>query len=144
MKPTDLVEQKGTGFQYNRMVFTLPSVEVGSILEYRWELRYDDATLSSPDWDIQQPYFVRRAHYSFIPFKYMNQVVDSKGNSSSRLMYASMLPSTTKVVQEASGKYTLEATDVPAIPQEDYMPPLGTLIEQVQFYYTPYISKDDF
>jgi hypothetical protein len=33
---------------------------------------------------------------------------------------------------------------VPAIRQEDYMPPLGTLIEQVQFYYTPYISKDDF
>ena len=35
IKPTDLVDQKGTGYQINKMVFTLPSVEVGSILEYR-------------------------------------------------------------------------------------------------------------
>ena len=49
VKPSDLVEQKGTGFQINKMVFTLPSAEVGSILEYKWQLRYDDEVLSSPD-----------------------------------------------------------------------------------------------
>jgi hypothetical protein len=34
VKPTDLVDIKAGGFQVNTMVFTLPSAEVGSILEY--------------------------------------------------------------------------------------------------------------
>ncbi len=81
VKPSDLVEHKGTGIQINKMVFTLPSVEVGSILEYRWQLRYDDETLSSPEWEVQQEYFVRKAHYSFLPFKYLNRVTNGRGGS---------------------------------------------------------------
>ena len=49
------------------MVFTLPSVEVGSILEYRLDIQYDDGIVSSPTWDVQQPYFVHKAHYMFTP-----------------------------------------------------------------------------
>jgi Domain of Unknown Function with PDB structure (DUF3857) len=73
IKPTDLVEQKGAGYQINKMVFTLPSVEVGSILEYRLQLRYPDEWLSSPDWDVQQHYYVRKAHYSFLPSKHTSK-----------------------------------------------------------------------
>jgi hypothetical protein len=40
----------------------LPSVEVGSILEYRYQSQNDD-NISSPHWEIQQPYFVHKAHY---------------------------------------------------------------------------------
>jgi hypothetical protein len=144
VKPSDLVERRGTGAQINRMVFTLPSVEVGSILEYRWEIRYDDGTLSSPYWDLQQPYFVRKAHYLFVPFKYLDRVTNGNGDNASRLMYSTMLPKTASVVRDATGKYTLDVSDVDAIPNEEYMPPLGTMIEQVQFYYTPYISKEEF
>lgn len=93
---------------------------------------------------MQQPYFVRKAHYSFLPFKYMDRVTDSKGNASSKLLYSSMLPEGTKVVYEASGRYTLNAADVPAIPHEDYMPPLGSLIEQVKFYYSGSSGMDDY
>jgi len=55
--------------QINSKVFTLPSVEVGSILEYRYDLRYDDDHVSSPTWEIQRPYFVHHARYTFTPFK---------------------------------------------------------------------------
>jgi hypothetical protein len=145
IKPADLVERKGTGFQINKMVFTLPSVEVGSILEYRWQLRYGDTELSSPDWEVQQTYFVRKAHYSFFAFKYLDRVTDGKGNASSKLLYSSMLPKDTKVVYEAAlGKYTLDVTDVPPEPDEEYMPPVGSLMEQVQFYYSPYFTKEDY
>lgn len=146
VKPADLLVALNTrsGGQVNKMVFTLPSVEVGSILEYKWQLRYDDEVLSSPDWDVQQPYFVRKAHYSFIPFKYMDRVTDSKGGLANKLLYSSMLPEGTKVVEEASGRYTLDALNVQAIPHEDYMPPLGALIEQVQFYYSGSYGMDDF
>jgi len=144
VKPSDLVEHKGTGVQINKMVFTLPSVEVGSILEYRWDLRYDDGTLSSPEWEVQQEYFVRKAHYSFVPFKYMNRVTDGRGDAASKLLYSAMLPEGVKVNYEASGKYTLDVTEVKPVPDEEYMPPLGSMMEQVQFYYTGYFTKEDF
>jgi uncharacterized protein DUF3857/transglutaminase superfamily protein len=144
VKPTDLVEHKGTGFQSNKMVFTLPSAEVGSILEYRWQLRYDDETLSSPEWQVQQDYFVRKAHYSFLPYKLLDRVVDGRGNASSKLLYSSMLPDGVKVNYEASGRYTLDVSDVAPVPDEEYMPPMGSMIEQVQFYYTGYYTKEDF
>ena len=144
VKPTDLVEQKGEGFQINKMVFTLPSVEVGSILEYRWQLRYDDNTLSSPYWDIQQPYFVRKAHYSFLPFRYMGNVTDGKGNAANKLMYSFNLPTDVKVNADASGRYSLDIENVPAIPKEGYMPPMQTLLREVKFYYTRYSTSEDF
>jgi len=145
VKPTDLVETKTQDFQLNKVVFTLPSVEVGSILEYRWQMRYDDKWLSSPDWEIQQRYFVRKAHYSFLPYKYMYNVTDSKGNSSSKLMYSFNLPNGTKVDDKSTqGRYTVDVTDVPAIPEEDFMPPLEAMIERVRFYYTPYMTGEDF
>lgn len=144
IKPTDLVEHRGTGLQINKMVFTLPSVEVGSILEYSWELRYDDEVLSSPYWEIQGPYYVRKAHYSFVPYKYMERVTNGNGDSAGRLMYTWRLPPTSKVVVDASGKYVLDVSDVEASPEEDYMPPIGTLLQQVEFYYTPYVTKEEF
>ena len=145
VKPTDLVEHKGDGFQINRMVFTLPAVEVGSILEYKWQLRYDDTALSSPDWEIQQPYYVRKAHYMFAPFKYANQIVDSHGNASSRLLYSSMLPPEEKVrFEENTNRYIVDISDLAPIPQEEYMPPYGAFVAQVHFYYTPYTAKDEY
>ncbi len=64
-KASDLTDIKTKDFQVNTKVFTLPNVEVGSILEYRLQLRYDDDTVSSPTWEVQQPYFVHKAHYQF-------------------------------------------------------------------------------
>jgi hypothetical protein len=147
VKPTDLLmalNGRGSGMQVNKMVFTLPSVEVGSILEYRWQQRYDDEQLSSPDWDIQQSLYVRKAHYAFTPYKYLDRVVDGKGNSSHRLLYTTMLQPGAKVVEDATGKFVLDISDVAAIPHEDYMPPLEAVIEKVIFYYTPYADKDEF
>ena len=44
-------------------------MEVGSILEYHYDCSYDDNEFSSPEWEIQRPYFVHKAHYQFTPFK---------------------------------------------------------------------------
>jgi hypothetical protein len=63
VKPEDLMVAKIGETQIGKMVFTLPSVEVGSILEYSYEIRYDDDKFSSPQWEIQRPYFVHKAHY---------------------------------------------------------------------------------
>ena len=134
VKPSDLVEVKGKAYQINKMVFTLPSVEVGSVLEYKWQLRYDDDRVSSPNWDIQQPYYMHKAHYVFIPYRGMAE----------KVLYSSMLPSTAKVNMDVVGKYTLDIADVVASPDEEYMPPMGSFLVHVKFYYSSSHDKNDF
>lgn len=132
-KPSDLVNVKSKDYQVNTMVFTLPSVEVGSILEYRLQIRYDDKWISSPEWDIQRRYFAHKEHYFFQPYR------DAEG-----LMYAFRSKPDTKVIPDTVGRYTYDVTDVPAIPSEDWMPPLNSVAWRIQFYYTDYMSGGDF
>lgn len=141
-KPTDLVDVKAKDYQVNTMVFTLPNVEVGSILEYRLQLRYDDDLLSSPTWQVMQPYFVHKAHYMFKPSK-SGYITNNKGQSLTHLMYA-VRAGTTKVNQDLQDRYTFDITDVPASPEEDWMPPLNSVNWRVVFYYTRYTSGPEF
>ena len=134
-KPDDLVTVKAKGFQEDRIVFTLPSVEVGSILEYRLEIRYDDNWLIPPSWEIQQPYFVHKAHYEFDP---------GTTYGPSRLMWA-FTPRDAKIpVVDEMHKITIDLTDIPPVPDDDWMPPLNTIRERVEFYYTYAHSGDEF
>jgi len=146
VKPTDLVEVKNAAFQVNTMVFTLPSVEVGSILEYRLDLRYDDSTVSSPIWQIQQPFFVYKAHYMFNPAKMdgSHTISDSQGHNLNNLMFATTGIPGEKVKADMQGRYTVDLTDIPATPSEDWMPPLNTLNQRVEFYYTYAHSGNEF
>jgi len=144
VKPEDLLAVKAKDFQVNKMVFTLPSVEVGSILEYRWELAYDDNRFTTPYWQVQQKYYVRKEHFTFIPFKHLDALQNGRGERLGKLLFSTILPPQDKVVEEATGRLFLDTTDVPAIPDEEHMPPLATVAEQVRFYYTSYLTRDEF
>ncbi|MGD0830745.1 MAG: DUF3857 domain-containing protein [Terracidiphilus sp.] len=49
-KPSDMMDVKTKSYQKNSIVFTLPDVDVGSILEYRVTLRRDEEWTYLPDW----------------------------------------------------------------------------------------------
>lgn len=136
-KPSDLMSYKGGGHQYNQMTFNLPSVEVGSILEYRLQIRYSEDYVSSPEWMIQQPYFVHKAHYFFNPtFNAGGQVVDKHGQMADGVMYAIRLRSGGQVVRDTLHRYTLDVTDISPLPSGDWLPPLNAIRDSVIFYYT--------
>lgn len=143
-KPSDLTEIKTRDFQVNSMVFTLPSVEVGSILEYRLQKRYEDDMVSSPTWEIQQPYFVHKAHYVFQPTKDFDRITNSRGDLANNLMYALLVGNGAKMVHDVTGRYTLDVSDIPAILKDDWMPPLNTVNWRAEFYYSPYTSGGEF
>lgn len=143
-KPSDLTDVKTRDFQVNSVVFTLPSVEVGSILEYRLQERYDDDTVSSPNWEIQQPYFVHQAHYVFQPLKDLEQITSSNGEAGSHLMYALVVGNGAKVLRDLNGRYSLDISNVPPIPNDDWMPPLNTVNWRAQFYYSAFTSGGEF
>ncbi len=150
-KPEDLliskrVDRNGEHTQFNRTVFTLPNVEVGCILEYRYEISYDDNTYSSPDWVIQLPYFVHKAHYFFSPFKgFMPGIqnstsaylIDEHGRSLNSLVWINKLPNGLIVKPDSSGRFTVDVTDIPPAPDEEWMPPADSTLYRVHFYYKP-------
>lgn len=152
-KPEDLLISKGQDKTIGKKVFTLPSVEVGSILEYTYQLRYDDDVVSSPFWHLQHEYFVHKEHYAFTPFKGFlkgdqnatsHYITDSHGNVAHTLIWWNLLPPGGKIVQDAVGRFSVDLEDIPAIPDEDYMPPLNALLYKVFFYYKSASNGGDF
>jgi hypothetical protein len=157
-KPEDLLIAKSADknnqeLDFNRKVFTLPSVEVGSIIEYRYQIRYDDNGFVSPYWQIQREYFVHKAHYAFTPFKgflkglqnMTNEVLtDEHGNAVNALIWWNQLPTGANLLSDQTGRYSLDVTDIPAIPTEDFMPPISAFLYQVTFYYKGAYNSADF
>jgi hypothetical protein len=143
-KPSDLMDVKAKTIQVNTLVFTLPDVEVGSILEYRLKIHYSEYGVSEPVWDLQLPYFIQKEHFSFHPFT-MYGVENSKGETLDRLMVSTRLPDGLKVDHDTrKGVYSLDMTDVEPVPDEDWMPPLNMFEFRVEFYYMKAKSTDEF
>ena len=157
-KPYDkLVVRRGgiNGIKVMSKVFTLPSVEVGSILEYRYKLHYSDSYLVAPSWFVQTPLYIRKAHFVWEPTT--DTVLSSDGAEQGKVAWASALPAGAKVVQserptsdrpgslETPGhRLELTVDDVPGLVEEPDMPPISSLSYRVLFYYTSYASGAEF
>jgi hypothetical protein len=130
-KPSDLTDYKSKNYQINSLVYTLPSVEVGSILEYRFKFRATGGSwLPAPTWEVQQAYFVRKAHYTY--------------HASAGMAYTARLGPGVQVVRQKGDIMTLDVTDVPPVPDEDWMPPMNLIRWQVAFYYTTSRTEADY
>jgi len=130
-KPSDLVDIKTKGFQENTVTFTLPSVEVGSILEYRVKMRRDEDWTYLPTWEVQRTYFVHKEHYSFRPSAFTNMV------------YVVNIGPKDKVVQDKKDVFSLDIADVPPEPGDDWMPPMNTLRWYVEFFRNTGVTTAD-
>ncbi len=159
-KPEDLLISKSEDRQYGRKVFTLPSVEVGSILEYYYQLHYDQNSFMSPYWEIQRPYYVHKAHFTFTPYgdfmpggqngggqsgdSLLHLLVDEHGDRVNTLVWWPVLPPGVTVKTESTGRYTVDISDVPPMPDEEWMPPVQNFRYKVLFYYKSASNVDDF
>ena len=137
--------------------FALPAVTVGSVLEYRYQVRYDRFE-QAPEWRIQQPYFVHRAHYVFVPAEQMQRSVsagmtgsvsdsaltDLHGEIMTDIESFVQLPGGAGVRQEATGRYAVDVTDIPALPGGPFAPVAAAQAYQVDFFYTPTPDAKDF
>jgi hypothetical protein len=147
VKPEDLLSEKTGQNQFGRVVFTLPSAEVGSILEYSYQYQWDDNDFIPPRWEIQGPYFIHKAHFQFTPFKAFMPtgspgtdtgmyLVDSRGRTMSSLIWWRLLPKDVEIRTSVNGSYSVDLTDVPPAPDEEHMPPIQSLLYKVDFYYS--------
>ena len=148
VKPEELLIEKTNEIQAGRQaysgqsrkertVFTLPSVEVGSILEYSFQLRFNAQFYwhLSPEWTVQQQYFVHKAHYMFTPSDLF------------AVVWWPILPKEARIMTDAAGRYILDVKDIPAAPDEEWMPPVDSFFYKVSFYYrgpTDPLNVDDY
>lgn len=151
-----IVSKQGyEGYKYMAKVFTMPDVEVGSILEYRYTIRYDDHYYISPDWYIQSELYLRKGRYVWKPTgKQLVSRSAGREHLTNSLGWFPVLPAGAQVHQtqlpatsaNPDGQLVLDLNvhDIPPAPHEEYMPPIGSFTFRVLFYYTPYRNSAEF
>ncbi len=127
--------------------FTMPGVEVGSVIEYRYQVRYD-RYLTAPNWVLQKQYFIHKEHFVFRPSTQFlpqhgteagvgdNALKDPHDNILTDIRFRPVLPAGKSMTKDAMGNYVVDLSDVPAIPQEAFAPPLSSETYRVDFFYS--------
>lgn len=143
VKPEDLVNFKSKYYREDTMVFTLPNVEVGSILEYRIHIKWDYGSFL-PRWELQGSYFIHKEHFSFDPGPVYGLVSTPYGSRSNHISATQTPPNAPFSVQLAKGQFFIDLNDVPPTPDEDWMPPINTFRWRVDFFDTWANSEKEF
>jgi hypothetical protein len=135
-KAFDSTIVKAQGVKYLAKTFTLPNVQVGSIIEWKYT-EYWDNYVFAPHWIVQDDLLTKRAKFAFVPmFKPNHYVEDSRGQILDRVYYSLIgLPPNTAIKTTANNRMELELKDVPAFEAEDYEPPADLMKMRVDFYY---------
>jgi hypothetical protein len=119
-KPWQKEVAKAGGMKFMEKGFSMPDVQVGSILEYRYETTYDGWW--APHWYAQQPAPVHQAHYHFAP------------GMNGRVASIRFLPKDAQINENGKG-WDLVLNNVPAAVDEVDAPPMHIVGYRVLFYY---------
>jgi hypothetical protein len=116
--------------------FTLPNVQLGSIIEWKYTEFWDDFVFA-PRWILQESLLQKKAKFSFVPFQKSGyDIRDSRGDVKDHVYYQMFgLPESTVIKSVANNRMELELKDIPAFEEEDFAPPAELLKMRVNFYY---------
>jgi len=121
-------------------VITMPDVEVGSIIEYRYRMHSVGSLLLLPQWYLQSDLWTRSIHF------FWNSI-----QTSEKILWNSILPDGVELRKSSQNSPTGERTifeltahDISPLPKENYLPPVYSFSPQVLFFYSHYTSEDEF
>jgi hypothetical protein len=153
-KPYERTLVKSQGRQSKAKVFTLPDVTVGSIIEYRYKVRWEDNMYEAPSWIVQNDLYLRRGHFTWFPTDKMLITNDERGQLSSTIAWTPILADGMQVKRtdlpgtnlhgDGSQELELAVHDVPPSFDDEYMPPISSLGYRVMFYFSPYRTSEEF
>jgi hypothetical protein len=113
------------GVKWLAKTFTMPDVQVGSIIEYRYRHDFQSGYVFNSHWILSQDLFTKDAKFSLDPYRAFEL----------RYSWPIGLPAGTDRPKEERGKIRLESRDVPAFVTEEFMPPENELKFRVDFIY---------
>lgn len=127
---------KAHDVKYLAKTFTLPNVQVGSIIEWKYTKYWENVAIA-PRWVVQEDLPQKHAKFTFIPYIGPNHdVVDSEtGELLNRVYYTVLIPGNATVKTGNDNRMELELKDIPAYEDEDFSPPSSVMEWRVNFYY---------
>jgi Domain of Unknown Function with PDB structure (DUF3857)/Transglutaminase-like superfamily len=134
-KAYDKTIVKARGVKYLAKTFTLPDVQVGSIIEYRYTYDMTENWVYGSHWLLSDELFTRHGKFSLKPNK----------DFALRWSWPIGLPPGTNAPKQepATGMVRMETQNVPAFQVEDFMPPENELKFRVEFEYSESMAETD-
>ena len=131
---------KGRGLRYLAKIFTLPDVQVGSILEYSYTIDFHEHLLFESHWLLSEELFTKKAQFTLKPYR--NEAYYN-ANYSMRWSWNSLPAGSVPPKEGPDHIIRMEATNIPAFQTEDHMPPPEELKSHVDFIYQEGYSETD-
>jgi hypothetical protein len=125
-KAFDKTIVKAKGLKYLAKTFSLPDVQVGSIIEYHYTYDLNEGYVYDSHWILSEELFTKRGKFSLKP----------NGDFALRWSWPAGLPAGTATPKNEGGFVRLESQNIPAFQIEDYMPPQNELKYRVDFVYS--------
>jgi len=123
---------KAKGVKFLAKTFTLPDVQAGSIIEYRYTRNLQEGYIFDSQWLLSEELFTKHAKFSLrCSTLYALQWSWPRG-----------LPEGTSPPVNDHSLIRLETQDIPAFQIEDYMPPQEEMKYRVDFRYADDFEKD--
>ena len=127
-KVYEQTREKTKGVKYLAKTFTVPDVQVGSIIEYHYNIDLEDNYIFRSYWILSGELFTKRAVFSLKPYDRPPWTV--------QWGWPAGLPKGTEPPKEGPDRIIRMATEnVPAFVTEDHMPPPNELEYRVVFTY---------
>jgi hypothetical protein len=121
---------KARGVKYLAKTFTLPDIQVGGIIEYYYTTDFSENFVFDSHWILSNQLFTKNAKFSLKPYTSDYQ------QWSVRWIWNNLPPGTAQPAEAPNHVINLEASNIPAFPVEDYMPPENELKSRVDFIYS--------
>ena len=131
-----VVEQtivKAKGVKYLAKTFTLPDVQVGSVIEYHYTIDFNEGYVYDSKWILSEELFTKQAKFS----------LKANQDFALRWSWPLGLPTGTLPPKDEHGTINMESSNIPAFQTEDYMPPETTLKSRVDFIYSEGFPEKD-
>lgn len=128
---------KARGLRYLAKTFTLPDVQVGSILEYYYTLDLSENYVFNSRWILSHELFTKNARFSLKPYTSNYVPVHL------RWTWSRLPAGTARPAELPNHVVSLDASDIPAFQTEDYMPPENEMKSRVDFIYSEDAFEQD-
>jgi Domain of Unknown Function with PDB structure (DUF3857) len=128
---------KAKGLKYLAKTFTLPEVEVGSIIEYYYTIDLSEHYIYDSHWILSNELFTRQAKFSMKPYH------SDYSPIAVRWSWVGLPPGTKPPTEGPDHIVRLDTENIPAFQTEDYMPPENDLKSRVDFIYSEDTPETD-
>ncbi|MHB8755474.1 MAG: DUF3857 domain-containing protein [Candidatus Acidiferrales bacterium] len=133
----DRVAVKAGGVKIYEKTFSLPDVQPGAIIEYKYNEPFDPGQyFAVMEWDVQKSLYLRDGKFTFVELNDIQQT--GYGYFAWRTLF---LPPGTHPQKQTDGSFVLTVHNISGLVDEPYSVPRDMLRSRVEFYYTQH-SKE--